>query len=749
MAVKKVWALGVACCAWSGAGAAQAPAVEQLSAVRVQADPLASLPGSARVSRDVLQQNAISDWRDIGLEVDPALHYNEQRKSINVRGMDQNRLNVRVDGIRIPWLDDGARGEKGGFDAIDFDDLSAVDLVRGAGASRSGSLVGYLDLQTLDPADILKPGRELGALLRTSWDGSDEGLGLNAALAARAGERTRWMLLASQRRGHEPKNQGRHGGLGASRDRLNPEDYTQRNYAFKLQHDLNAEHSLGLSGTFFQRDADVDSRREQGPGTGYDEGRNQTDKRSERQRLVVDYVYQGNGEKQSLQSASLKFYWQKAEQEGVQHGWRNQDARGNIIPRDPFQYRYPYGYFSRGNLVRESGHGLVAEASGHTPFGIWRAGGEALLSRARQYSSGQDNCPPANPFLPAPFGPRACEFLHTNQSDMPLVKGEQWSLWGEHEFQFAQGAYSLTPSLRLDSWRFQAHSNTDYQSNPNAGIPSLATKADDQRLSPALMAQWHAASDLSFYARYGYGYTAPTASQLYLNYGAPGTYLRAGNPELKPEISRGWELGGQWGDDRKGVRLSVFHNNYKNFIESEVVIDPDSPQWNPAWTGRYPMGVTAVANKARVQIYGAELAGHWMLTPQWRLRSGLSWARGKDRDSGLPINSVAPLGGMAALAYLQPRWGAELALHASAKRERVEDPARDFQTPGFGVWNLKAWWEPQQVDGLRVQIGVYNLFDKYYWNPLDVPRAGGRDSWPVAAYTSPGRYARLNLAYQF
>lgn len=375
MAAKKAWVLGVAGWVWSVGALAQTAPIEQLSPVRVNADPLAPLPGSVRISREQLQQSAISDWRDIGLEVDPALHYNEQRKSINVRGMDQNRLSVRVDGIRVPWLDDGARGEKGGFDAIDFDDLSAVDLVRGSGASRSGSLVGYLDLQTLDPSDLLQPGQNLGARLRSSWDGSDRSIGLNAALAGRAGESTRWMLLASQRKGHEIKNQGEHGGLGAKRDRFNPEDYTQRNYAFKLQHDLNAEHSLGLSGSFFQRDADVDSRREQGPGTSYDEGRNHTDKRSERQRLVVDYAYQASADKQALQSVGAKFYWQKAEQEGVQHGYRNRDARGNIIPRDPFKYSYPYGYFSRGNMVRETGYGLVADASGHTPLGIWRVGG--------------------------------------------------------------------------------------------------------------------------------------------------------------------------------------------------------------------------------------------------------------------------------------------------------------------------------------------------------------------------------------
>lgn len=747
MLCNRYWAVGFSLMLGSSASGAQTTAVHTLPELRVSAEALSELPGSQVFNRTDLERANVQDWSDVQRELDPALHYNAQNKSITIRGMDRNRLNVRVDGIRLPWLDDGARGEQGGYESIDFDNLRSIDLVKGSGANRSGSLVGYLDVQTLRPQDILPADGDLGALLRSSWDGADDSLGAYAAMAGRFTTNTEWLLQAGQRRGHELKNQAKQGGDGGLRDKRNPETFTQRNYTVKLQHAFNQEHRLGLSGHYFERQADVLSRRDQGPGTSF--SANHTDKQSKRERVVADYTYQGLMSQQALQQASIKLYWQKAEQEGVQHGTRKRDPRGDIIPGDPYGYAYPYGFFSRGNMVRESAYGLSSDAWGTTGSGIWRLGIDAQLRRARQYSSGSDNCPPSSAGGRPPFGPLACDFLHTNQADMPLVKGRELGVWIEHEFQLAQGQYSITPALRYDAWDFKAHGSGEYQRNPNAGIPSTRTQAKDQQISPSLLAQWHWQESLSLYARYGWGYTAPTAAQLFLNYGAPGTYLRAGNPELKAEHSRGWELGAEWGDERRGVRFSAFQNQYKNFIESDVVMTPDSAEWNPAWTNQYPMGVTAVANKARVRIYGAELAAHWMLNEQWRLRTAAAWAHGKDTNTGLAINSVAPLSALAALAYMQPQWGAELAVQASSKRKRVEDPTKDFQTPGFGVWDVKAWLTPERVQGLRIQAGIYNVFDKYYWQALSVPRAGGRDSWPAAAYTSPGRHVRLTLAYQF
>src|SRR5690606_32320299 len=94
------------------------------------------------------------------------------------------------------------------------------------------------------------------------------------------------------------------------------------------------------------------------------------------------------------------------------------------------------------------------------------------------------------------------------------------------------------------------------------------------RFSPSLMAKMQAAPDLTLYARYGYGFKAPNSTQLYLNYGVPGTYLRVGNPNLRPEISRGWELGLDYGTAQRGIQFAVFDNRYRDFIDQDVAITP-------------------------------------------------------------------------------------------------------------------------------------------------------------------------------
>ena len=92
----------------------------------------------------------------------------------------------------------------------------------------------------------------------------------------------------------------------------------------------------------------------------------------------------------------------------------------------------------------------------------------------------------------------------------------------------------------------------------------------------------------------------------------------------------------------------------------------------------------------------------------------------------------------------------------AARRSQVEYPdpvpempQADFQAPGYGVLDLTAWWQPEQVKGLRVQAGVFNVFDKTYWNALDVPRSNARGAAPLASYTEPGRNVKVSLTYQY
>src|SRR5690606_27533162 len=98
---------------------------------------------------------------DLGRRIDAGVNFNTANDSINLRGLDQDRVLTTVDGIRVPWLGDGARGVEGGLQSLDFNMLSALDIVRGADSSLfgSGALGGSVVLRTLDPENLLQGGQ--------------------------------------------------------------------------------------------------------------------------------------------------------------------------------------------------------------------------------------------------------------------------------------------------------------------------------------------------------------------------------------------------------------------------------------------------------------------------------------------------------------------------------------------------------------------------------------------------------------
>lgn len=735
--------------------------VSTLSPIVVQGQRVQTeLPiGSTVITRAQLDERAIDNWEDFSKRGDPGVNFSRQTNSVNIRGMDSDRVVTKIDGIAIPWLTDGARGVQGGLRTIDFDTLSAIDVVRGAGAAQSGSLTGELALRTLSPDDLLAPGKDFGALLKSGYDSADDSWNAEAALAGRAGAGTSWLLQAGRRQGHELDNMGEVGGYGATRDKPDPMHYTQQNVLLKVQHAWDDENTVSITGESFRRWSRTNAKSSQGPDEDYVIGDGNADEDLTRERVTLGYAYRARQEHSKLDSGELKVYWQRLRLEDGSHGTHNDDARAGIIPGDPFIYGYPSGPYGRSNTIQDTGFGATTRWEGFVAGTLaqhWTVGGDLLASRVRQESSGYDNCPSVPPGLPAIFGPRTCDFLHTNQADMPHVKGLAWSLWAQDEFSWADGKYALTPALRFDSYRWSPQSGGDYSDNPNAGNSSQPSNSDN-RFSPSLLATYKPLNDLSFYAKYGYAYKAPNATQLYLNYGGPGTYLALGNPNLKPEISHGWELGVNAGDKDLGGRLAYFDNRYKDFIDDDIPVTAGSPQWQAAWASQYPYGVTSYANRAHVRIYGLELSGHWSMTPHWYTWGSLAWSHGRDQDTGQYLNSVAPLKATVALGYRTPQWGVEGLLSAAAARRHVEYPGAtadapypDFKAPGYGVVDFTAWWKPQVARGLRIQAGVYNLFNKKYWDALDVPTQGTSQlSRPVDYYTEPGRSVRVSLVYQY
>ena len=496
--------------------------------------------------RKRLDELQVRNWSDFGRRVEPGVNFNRLTNSINIRGLDQDRVLTRVDGIRLPWLDDGARGVKGGLESVDFNSLSRLDIVRGADASGSGggsgAISGIADLRTLNPSDLLEDGKRFGALAKTDYDTTDSSWGANAALAGQIHENTFWLVQAGLRNGTRSTTAAT--WAATARAATSPRPRTTASAAScSLQQRVDGGHRFGVTGEYFKRTADFDNMFEQGAGTSYLYGENSVRKETERQRVSLDYSYRAPSDGGLLDTVTAALYWQRVSLDTRQTAVRSVDPRAFIIPRDPFRYElsqrpvWPRQQHPPDHVRRErrgdQAPGRRGDAVVDPGRRVVRQQNRAAIQRLRQL--------PRDPSrTPAPFGPRAC-MLHTNQADVPQSKGSQWAMWVQDEFRLRRRPlHADAGAARHD------HARSPRAPTATPAIPMPASCLGQQRRP--LLAQaagWKAADELSLYAQYAYGSGAQPVPALH-QLRRRRHHLRVGNPDLKPETSKGWELAPSW-----------------------------------------------------------------------------------------------------------------------------------------------------------------------------------------------------------
>jgi len=108
--------------------------------------------------------------------------------AVNIRGFEgQGRVAMSIDGVRQNFRFLGH--EAGGFTYVDPLLLASIEVQRGAvsGVGGSGALAGSADMRTIDVQDVLKAGRDYGALTSITWGSNGVGFSEMAAGAIRSG----------------------------------------------------------------------------------------------------------------------------------------------------------------------------------------------------------------------------------------------------------------------------------------------------------------------------------------------------------------------------------------------------------------------------------------------------------------------------------------------------------------------------------------------------------------------------------
>ncbi|HWJ74016.1 MAG TPA: TonB-dependent hemoglobin/transferrin/lactoferrin family receptor [Kaistia sp.] len=686
--------------------------------------------GTALVTTTTQQEltnRMIDSWQAFGQRAEPGVSFSTQNNSINVRGLDENNVLTTIDGIRLPWLGSGdARSVTGGLSTFDFNALSAIDIVRGADSSigGSGAMGGLVALTTLSADDVIREGRNWGFITKNIYASANNSFTTSDAVAARFGD-TSMLVQGSYTTGHETETMGDVGGYGTTRTEANPEDFDQYSLLGKLTQRFDGGHSLTLTGEMFHGNSTTDAMSSQSLTGNYRPGNYTTGEEARRQRFSLTYDYLAPEPGGFADKAQAILYWQNLELDNTTDAYRSTSVIG------PYQRQ-------NSNQVQEFGLNGFAEKAltlgGFENRFTW--GGEFYLTDTSQYSYGVDNCPPNAKTSP-------CSMLHTNQADMPDAQGATFGIYGRDEVALGNNLF-LTPGLRFD-WYQQVPQETAGYGNGNEAYIGLPDTSSGSKFSPSLLGTWKATDKLSFYAQWAQAYTAPTPGQLYLTYGGPGAYLSIGNPDLEAQSGTGYEIGTKFGDDQLGGGISAFTNFYKNFIDSEQLTAAEAAARGYD-LAEYPFGVSEYVNINSVNIYGVEARGAWKFAPNWKLSGSLAWMVGQNLDEGTYLDSVPPLKGVIGIGYADVEWGTDLMLTAAAMNAQT---SASFQAPAYAVVDWTAWWQPAKLPGLRVQAGVFNLFDETYFNNLDIPTSVTASSSNLDFYSEPGRNYQVNLTYQF
>ncbi|MNJ44113.1 putative hemoglobin and hemoglobin-haptoglobin-binding protein 3 precursor [compost metagenome] len=330
-------------------------------------------------------------------------------------------------------------------------------------------------------------------------------------------------------------------------------------------------------------------------------------------------------------------------------------------------------------------------------------------------------------------------------SDFPDPTSESLGLFVQDSIEI--GRWTLMPGLRYDYYRQTPHVTDEYLN----GLPSETdpSRISDDHFSPKFAVTYQLTDHESVYGQYAAGFRAPNPVNMYGEFSNPQHgYQQIGNPDLKPETSDSFELGLRGRYDLGSFGIALFYNKYKDFIDTATVADPNG-------TGLLTF---QSRNLSKVTIRGAEAKGDIKLDAFMpvgtRALGSIAYARGEDEETGQPLNSVDPLKAVIGLGYDAPSgiYGGQLTWTVVQSKDRVDHSSdaelgidRQFETPGYGVLDLNAWW--QVTEQVSINGGLFNVTDKQYWNWGDVQ---GRDTnaADLGRLSQPGRYAAVNVIWE-
>jgi len=161
---------------------------------------------------------------------------------------------------------------------------------------------------------------------------------------------------------------------------------------------------------------------------------------------------------------------------------------------------------------------------------------------------------------------------------------------------------------------------------------------------------------------------------------------------------RGWE-----------IKATPYYTRVDDYIDAVALPGQDWEQ--------DAFNVLQYANQS-ARLYGIDLSGQMRLARnawgEWGLKGLINYTNGENRDTGDALYNIMPLNGRFTLTHRLRGWDNGLEWVLVDGKDDGSDVRNEIETAGYSLVNLRASHSWKQV---RVDFGVENLFDRFYFLP--------------------------------
>ena len=210
-------------------------------------------------------------------------------------------------------------------------------------------------------------------------------------------------------------------------------------------------------------------------------------------------------------------------------------------------------------------------------------------------------------------------------------------------------------------------------------------------------------SELGFRVGYGEAYRAPSVLEQYSRF-VRQRFLILGNPNLKPESNKSWEVAASYTDKRFRGELVAYRSKVSDLITTNSTL--------PAQPGD-PAGVTLRSiyyNVSKADIDGVEASASYQINDFITLMGAYELIDARDGITGFRLTGRAQSVSRGGVRFEQGKWSADLTARYTRDYYNADSVTRANNiNTSYGTTDFKANY--RITPALTASIGVDNMFN--------------------------------------